>query len=124
MRPLLFLSVVLVASLGTACAHPPSSSLKHVEARESQNFSSITSKGSTDVHVVVGPQNSVEVRCADPSALSRVHTRVDGSELVIDTDSKVEGFGIHFGGGADDACVVDVKLPKLVSVALHGSGGL
>jgi hypothetical protein len=110
-----------IALLATACASR-SHSVRSSEPRQAAGFSSIVANGSVDIHVVVGPEYSVTVRCEDAKSSRYVETRVDGDRLIVDAKMPEHHWMglVHYS--SDEECSVDVALPKLESIAVNGSG--
>jgi hypothetical protein len=108
----------LVISCTTLACAGRGGGARHVEARNPGEFSKVVSNGPYDVQVRIGADPAVEVECGGEGA-SHVRTRIEDGTLVIERDRSGSWFGV-----ASDKCTVSVTLPKLVSVAVSGSGDL
>jgi hypothetical protein len=91
------------------------SGIRASDVRTPGEFSRVRAATSGAVHVVVGAAAKVEVSC-DDNLLQHVRTRVEGGELVIDTD----GEPMRFREGLR----VEIACPALVGASLSGSGSL
>jgi hypothetical protein len=83
------------------------------EKRELPPFERIELAGANDVRVRIGTEQTVVVH-ADAELLGAVLTRVDHGTLVVDNDDRTTV--------TESPMHVDVTLPRLVGVALSGSG--
>jgi hypothetical protein len=109
------LSAMVVTGCGVRVDHGPSvSSTRSVAA-----FERLDVQGSTDVDVRVGNHTSVVVR-GDKDAVAQVRTVVRDGTLVVERDHHDDdGSTIVLGG---HHLRVDVVVPRLSAVAVHGSG--
>lgn len=82
------------------------------ESRKVGAFTKISSKGAADVHVTIGPTQSVVVR-TDANLLPIVSTKVEGGELIIEPTKPYTSSG---------GVVVTIVVPKLIGLSLLGSG--
>src|SRR5262245_8612098 len=99
-----FLFALLPIALTAACASHPKMGV--VEPRAVEGFSKVVSNGPVDVHVAIGPEHAVVVRCDDRELSPYVETRLNGTELVVDAKfPQTSGPFFHFGTNA--RCTVD-----------------
>ena len=82
------------------------------QTRDVAAFTRIDNRGSVDVRLRVGEQQSVEVRAGE-KVIDDVRTEVRDGTLELTFD--------HDGFGGDDV-VVDVSVPKLAGIEISGSG--
>lgn len=87
------------------------------EMRSVDSFTRIRNKGSFEVNVTVGPEQSVKVT-ADSDILDKVETEVRGSTLHI----QLEDRGNWRGYRNIDVLRVDITVPTLDAVRVDGSG--
>lgn len=87
------------------------------EVRSVESFSRIRNKGSFEVYVNVGPEQSVKVT-ADSDLIEYVETEVRGSTLHIQLEDR-KGWN---GWRNIDVLRVDITVPSLESVRVDGSG--
>jgi hypothetical protein len=108
-------SAMVVTGCGVRVDDGPSVSSQ----RSVGSFERLDVQGSPDVDVRVGDQTSVVVR-GDEDAVAQVRTVVRDGTLVVERDHHDdEGPTIVLGG---HHLRVDVVVPRLTAVAVHGSG--
>src|SRR5688572_7956913 len=111
----LFISLVVITLLGSAArAQEPvaGSGVAKTEPREVGEFDKVHLNGSPNVNIVIGPERSVSVT-ADDNLLAVIETSVEDGTLVIGGS---EPFRTRLG------VTVQITVPALTHVAVHGSG--
>ena len=111
----LFISLVAIAVLGSAAsgqAPVAGSGVAKTEPREVGAFDKVHLNGSPNVNIVIGEQRSVSVT-ADDNLLEVIDTSVEDGTLVIGGS---EPFRSRAG------VTVQITVPALTHVAVHGSG--
>ena len=114
-----FISLVAIALLGSATyvaartAEPvEGSGVAKTEPRDVGEFDKVHLNGSPNVNIVIGPERSVSVT-ADDNLLAVIDTVVEDGTLVI---GGREHFRTRLG------VTVQITVPSLTHVAVHGSG--
>jgi hypothetical protein len=111
----LFILLVAMAVLGPAArAQEPvaGSGVAKTEPREVGEFDKIRLSGSPNVNIVIGPERSVSVT-SDDNLLPVIETSVEDGTLVIGGN---QSFNTRLG------VTVQITVPTLTHVAVHGSG--
>ena len=115
----LFISLVAIVGLGSAMDGAAwaaklveGSGVAKTEPREVGEFDKIHLNGSPNVNIVIGPERSVSVT-ADDNLLAVIDTVVEDGTLVIGGS---EPFRTRLG------VTVQITVPALTHVAVHGSG--
>jgi len=115
----LFISLVAITVLGSATygaawwAEPvEGSGVAKTEPREVGEFDKIHLNGSPNVNIVIGPERSISVT-TDENLLEVIQTSVEDGTLVIGGS---EPFRTRLG------VTVQITVPALTHVAVHGSG--
>ena len=115
----MFISLVAIVVLGSATdgatwgAEPVAGSgVAKTEPRDVGEFDKIHVNGSPNVNIVIGPERSVSVT-ADDNLLAVIDTVVEDGTLVIGGN---QGFRTRLG------VTVQITVPALTHVAVHGSG--
>ena len=110
----LFISLVAITVLAsTARAEPvEGSGVAKTEPRDVGEFDKVHLNGSPNVNIVVGPERSVSVT-TDENLLEVIQTSVEDGTLVVGGS---EPFRTRLG------VTVQITVPALTHVAVHGSG--
>ena len=115
----LFISLIALALLGSATAGAvrgaepvAGSGVARTEPREVGEFQKVHVNGSPNVNIVIGPERSVSVT-ADDNLLAVIDTDVEDGTLVIGGN---QSFKTRIG------VTVEITVPSLDAVAIHGSG--
>jgi hypothetical protein len=110
----LFIVLIAVAVLGSTAwgEQVTGSGVSKTEQRDVADFHAIHINGSPNVKVVMGPERSVSVT-TDDNVLPVIETNVEDGTLVIGAK---QNFNTHLG------VTVQVTVPTLDAVAIHGSG--
>ena len=109
-----FISLIAITALGPSAwaEQVTGSGVSKTEQRDVGEFQKIHVNGSPNVKIIIGDKRSVSVT-SDDNLLPVIETNVEDGALVI---GGKQGFSTEIG------VTVQITVPKLEAVAVHGSG--
>src|SRR6478752_7493054 len=109
----LFAAAPLLLGMTGACS-VHGSGVPKTDPRNTSGFEDIELASFVDAKITVGKPSSVAVHC-DENLVQYIRTEVRGGTLVVETRgaSNIDPTG---------SCLVEIGLPKLVSLSISGSG--